>query len=59
MNTKAQISVLAGALLACCCVNVNAQEKTPSNVLLIAIDNLTASAAYIFLLSPSRTFTTP
>jgi arylsulfatase A-like enzyme len=35
-----KITRVASALLACCCVNVNAQEKAPPNVLLIAIDDL-------------------
>ena len=39
MNLK-KITRVASALLACCCVTVNAQEKAPPNVLLIAIDDL-------------------
>jgi arylsulfatase A-like enzyme len=39
MNTKRISSVLASALLACCCVNAKAEQTSP-NVLLIAIDDL-------------------
>tara|TARA_B110000093_G_scaffold115734_1_gene124003 strand:- start:1471 stop:2916 length:1446 start_codon:yes stop_codon:yes gene_type:complete len=39
MNSK-RITLLASALLACFCLNANAQEKAPANVLLIAIDDL-------------------
>ncbi len=39
MNLK-KITRVVSALLACCCVTVNAQEKAPPNVLLIAIDDL-------------------
>ena len=41
MNLKVrEYTVVASALLACCCLNVNAQEKAPPNVLLIAVDDL-------------------
>ncbi len=33
-----EITIVAIALLACCCVNTNAQEKTPPNILLIMTD---------------------
>jgi len=39
MNSK-RITIAASALLACCCLNVNAQEKTPPNVLLILLDDV-------------------
>ena len=39
MNLK-NITLVASALLACCCVNVNAQEKAPMNVVFILADDL-------------------
>ncbi len=39
MKTKS-LALTASALLACCCLNVKAQEKTPPNVVFILADDL-------------------